>query len=101
MPTIVTLPLPYTLTPDTLADADQVQADLEYIATQVNSNSATPGQVKATSASTLLGFLQQILLPGSGITMTLNNPGAAETITIASSAASVQVATIQANALCI
>lgn len=99
--TIITAPLPFILTPDTLADADQVMADLNYIVTQVNANSPAAGTVKATGNSTLLGYLQQVLSAGSGITLTLLNPGAAEQIEVASNAATVQLAVIQANALCI
>ena len=96
--TVIATPLPYILTPNTLADATQVMADLNYIVTQVNANTPVAGKVMATSASTLLGYLQQVLLAGSGITLTLLNPGAAEQIQITSSAASVQLATIQAAA---
>ncbi len=99
--TIITLPLPYQLTPNTLADATQVMADLNYIASQVNANTQTPGTVAASVNSTLLGFLNQVISAGSGITLTLRNPGAAEYIEISSNAASVQIATIQANAACI
>lgn len=97
--TLVTLPLPYQLLPDTLADATQVMGDLNYIATQINANMPTPGQVKATANSTLMGYLQQVLSAGSGITFTLLNPGAAEQIQISSSAATVQLAQMQAAAV--
>lgn len=96
---IVTLPLPYTLVPNTLADADQVMADLNYLATQINANSAAFGTVKVTSASTLLGFLSQIMSAGSGITFTILNPGGAEVLEVSSSAASVQLAQMQAAAV--
>ena len=98
---IIATPLPFILTPNTLADADQVMADLNYIASQVNANTPTAGTVKATANSTLLGYLQQVLSAGPGITLTLLNPGAAEQIEVASDAATVQLAVIQANALCI
>lgn len=99
--TIVALPLPYQLTPNTLADATQVMADLNYIATQVNANSSVAGTVKVTAASTLQSYLQAVLSAGSGITFTLLNPGGAEQLQISSNAASVQIAVIQANALCL
>lgn len=97
----VTLPLPYQLTPNTLADADQVMADLNYIATQINSNLPAAGQVAVSSASTLLGYLSQVLSAGTGITLTILNPGGAEQLQITSTAAQVQLRTITAAACCI
>lgn len=98
---IVTLPYPYQLTPNTLADATQVMVNFNYIAGQVNANVSVAGTVKVTAASTLQSYLQAVLAAGSGITLTLLNPGAAEQLQISSSAAAVQVAVIQANACCI
>ena len=99
--TIVVLPLPYQLTPNTLADADQVMADLNYIANQVNANVVSPGQVYVSSASSLLGYLNQVISAGSGVTLTILNPGGAEVLQISSNAAQVQLATITAAALCL
>lgn len=97
----VTLPLPYQLTPGTLADADQVMADLNYIAGQINSNLPAAGQVAVSSSSTLLGYLASVLVAGTGITLTTLNPGAAEMLQVSSSAAQVQLATITAAACCL
>lgn len=99
--TVITLPLPYQLAPNTLADADQVMADLNYLATQVNANIATPGTVANSASSTLLGYLSQVLTAGTGITLTTLNPGAAEQLSISSNAAAVQLRTITAVAACI
>lgn len=101
MPTVVALPLPYILTPNTLADADQVMADLNYIANQINSNTPDFGKVYVSGASTLLGFLSQVVSAGSGITLTILNPGAGELLQISSNAAEAQLATITAAALCL
>lgn len=98
---IVNLPFPYTLTPDTLADATQVMANFLWLAGQVNTGVGTLGTVKVTASSTLQSYLQAVLSPGSGITFTLRNPGGAEQLEISSSAASVQVAQMQAIAACI
>lgn len=98
---IVVLPLPFQLTPNTLADADQVMADLNYIANQVNTNVQQPGRVYVSSASSLLGYLNQVLSAGSGVTFTIVNPGGAEVLQISSNAAQVQLATITAAALCL
>lgn len=96
---IITLPLPYQLLPDTLADATQVMGDLNYIASQVNANTPTPGTVKVTANSTLQSFLGTVMSPGSGITFTVLNPGAAEVLQVSSNAANVQLAAVQAAAV--
>lgn len=101
MANIVVLPLPYTLTPNTLADADQVMADLNYIANQVNNNSPAAGTVYVSASSTLLGYLAQVLVAGSGITLTTLNPGGAEQLQVTSTAAQVQLATITAACCCL
>lgn len=98
MPTIVPLPLPYQLTPNTLADATQVMADLNYIAQQVNTNSATAGTVKVTSTSLLNSYLTNVVTAGSGISLSVTNPSGAAQLVITSSAATVQLAQIQAAA---
>lgn len=101
MPTVVPLPLPYQLTPNTLADATQVMADLNYIANQINGNTPDFGKVYVSGSSTLLGYLSQVLTPGSGITMAILNPGSGELLEISSNAAQVQLATITAAVLCL
>lgn len=101
MSAVVTLPLPYQLTPNTLADADQVMADLNYIANQVNANIPASGQVRVSPVSTLLGYLTTVLSAGSGVTFTIQNPGGAEVLQISSNAAQAQLATITAAALCL
>ena len=90
--------LPYTFVPNTLADATQVQADFDWIVSQVNANVPQPGKVLNSVNSTLLGYLSQILVAGSGIALNTINSGGAETLSISSSAASVQLAQIQAAA---
>jgi len=99
--TVVTLPLPYTLTPNTLADADQVMADLNYIAGQVNANLPTAGAVYVSGTSTLLGYLSQVMAAGSGITFTVLNPGAGEILQVNSNAFTAQLSTMTAVAACI
>lgn len=101
MSTVVALPLPYQLAANTLADAAQVMADLNYIANQVNANTPTAGQVSVSANSTLLGYLTTVLSAGSGVTLTILNPGGAEVLQIASNAAQVQLATVTAAALCL
>lgn len=101
MPNIVVLPLPVQLANNTVADATQVMTDLNYLANQINANSPTPGTVANSASSTLLSYLSNILVAGSGITLTTLNPGGAETLQVSSSAAQVQLATIQAMACAI
>lgn len=98
MPTIVTLPLPQQLANNTLADATQVMADLNYIAAQVNANVPAAGKVANSAVSTLLGYLSQVLVAGTGITLTTLNAGGNETLQVTSSAAGVNLAQIYAAA---
>lgn len=91
-------PLPYSFVPNTLADATQVQADFDWIVAQVNANVPQPGKVAVSGNSTFLGYLAQILIAGSGVTLTTLNSGGAETLQIDVNAAQVQLAQIQAAA---
>ena len=98
---IVNLPLPYQLTNGTVADSTQVMADLNYIANSVNANVGTQGRVYVSATSTLLGYLAQVLVAGSGVTLTTLNPGGAEQLQVTSTATSVALAQVQAACACI
>lgn len=95
---IVPLPLPFQLANNTLADATQVLADLNYIANAINSNAGVAGTVKNSSASTLQSYLASILVAGSGIALATLNPGGAEQLSVSSTAAALTLAQIQAAA---
>lgn len=47
----------------------------------------TDGQIKVTSADTTFGYLATKLVAGTGVTLTVNNPGGNETLTIDASGA--------------
>lgn len=98
MPTIVNLPLPVQLQNGTPADATEVMTDLNYLASQINANSQTPGTAAVTSTSTLTSYLANLFVAGSGITITVLNPSGAAQLQITSDAADVQLAQIQAAA---
>ena len=99
--TIVPLPLPSQLINGQIADATQVMADLLYIANAINNNQGVSGTVLNSAASTLQGYLSQVLVPGTGISLTTLNPGGAEQLQVTSTAGIVSLAMIQAAAISI
>ncbi len=96
---IVNLPLPYTLLNGQIADASQVMADLLYIANQINANQGVSGTVKVTGNSTLQSYLATVLVPGTGISLTVTNVGGAEQLQIDSTAGLFSLAEAQAAAV--
>lgn len=99
MSSVITLPLPYTLTNGQLADASQVMADLLYICNSINQNAGTPGTVLNSVNSNFQSYLSSVLVAGTGISLITLNPGGAEQLQVSSTAGLFSLAQAQAAAV--